>query len=144
MNLQRLLAVSVLCAGAMFAQASNKWMEEVKAGEMAWASAAQKNDLAGLAKLFADEMIYSHSSGLVETKAQYLEALKSGNQKYTSITHSDVTMKNFGDTALVVAKVNMKGTTKGVPFDNTLRLMHTWVKRDGRWQLAGHQTAKLP
>ena len=39
--------------------------------------------------------------------------------------------------------MHMWGTNQNGKFDDRLMLMQTWLKRDGRWQLVAHQTAKL-
>jgi hypothetical protein len=49
-----------------------------------------------------------------------------------------------GDAAVAHSIVNMKGVSNGKPFDDHLMMLHVWVKQAGAWQLAAHQTTKLP
>ncbi len=43
------------------------------------------------------------------------------------------------DTAVVLGKTRVKGTSDGKPFDRVVQFTDTLIKRDGRWQLvAGH------
>jgi hypothetical protein len=37
----------------------------------------------------------------------------------------------------------MHGTNQNGPFDDQLLMIHVWVKVNGSWQLAAHQTTKL-
>ncbi|MCC7234137.1 MAG: nuclear transport factor 2 family protein [Bryobacterales bacterium] len=115
-----------------------------KAQEDTWVAAVRANDLAALDKLLADNLIYTHSTGIVETKAQYLEKLKSGDQKYANIEYSDVKTFHLGRAQVVSATVRMTGATKGVPFDNRLKMLHVWaVQPDGSMRLVAHQTTRL-
>lgn len=118
--------------------------DELKQAEMGWAAAVKKMDQPTIAKMLSEDLIYTHSSGVVESKAEYLKALSSGNQKYDGIEHMNPAFRTYGNTGVVNSKVRMTGSTKGVPFDNQLLMMHVWVKKDGGWQLVAHQTTKLP
>jgi ketosteroid isomerase-like protein len=118
--------------------------DEVREAEMAWVAAVKANDFAKLESLLSPDLIYTHSTGVIEDKGAYLKALKSGNQKYDEIAHSNLRVKAYGgDSGVVTAKVRMAGKSKGTPFDNQLLMMHVWVKQGGRWQLAAHQTTRL-
>jgi ketosteroid isomerase-like protein len=48
-----------------------------------------------------------------------------------------------GDTAILTARMRMHGTNQSGAFDDQLLLIHVWVKLNGSWQLAPHQTTKL-
>jgi Domain of unknown function (DUF4440) len=58
-------------------------------------------DFAALEAMFHDELLYTHSSGLTDTKATWLASLRSGKTKYKSATCSDRKVRLAGDTALV-------------------------------------------
>jgi ketosteroid isomerase-like protein len=135
-----LCATALFCATYAFAAAE----DEVQKAEMAWVKAVEAGDYAKLDSYLASDLIYTHSTGIIEDKAAYLKALKSGNQKYASITHSNLRVKAYGgDTGVVTAKVRMTGATKGTPFDNQLLMIHVWAKEGGKWQLVAHQTTRL-
>lgn len=117
--------------------------DEIVAAEKAWAKAVMALDYAALDALYSDELIYAHSTGIVETKQQYLDKLKQGTQKYALIDHEKVTTKTFGDSAIAHATVRMKGSSAMGPFDNRLMLMHVWVREGGKWRMVAHQTTRL-
>lgn len=142
MKSANLIAAIVLCLGTALAQAPMQ--EEVSKAETAWARAIEKTDAAALERILADDLVYAHSTGLVETKQQYIKSMQSGNQKYASVQPVNPNVRVYGDTAVVNSKVRMTGATKGQPFDNELLLIHVWVKKQGRWQLVAHQTTRLP
>ena len=57
-------------------------------------------DFAALDKLVHDELLYTHSSGVTDTKASWLEAMKSGKIKYKSASCSERQVRFFGEIAL--------------------------------------------
>jgi len=54
--------------------------------------------------ILSKELVYTHSTGLVEDKGQYLQALTSGKQRYDSIEYDAPAIQTYGSTA-VVAKI---------------------------------------
>lgn len=117
--------------------------DEIRAAEKQWAAAVTKKDLAALASILSEQLIYAHSTGVVETKGEYMGKLKTGITRYDAIEHLSLTVKMFGDAAVAHSRVRMKGAGKDGPFDNELLMMHFWVKQGGRWRLAAHQTTRL-
>jgi ketosteroid isomerase-like protein len=131
----------VLAAGLVLTAAVQ---DEVAQAEKAWAAAVIKGDHATLDKLLADGLIYTHSSGLVEDKAAYFGNLKSGALKYETLNEEGVTVKAYGDAAIVHARMKMTGINKGQPFNVSAVMTHVWVKQGGAWKLAAHQATRLP
>ena len=118
--------------------------DEIKDADMQWAAAAKAGDAAKLDRLLSNDLIYTHATGVIDDKAAYIEKLKSKRQKYDGIIHSNVRVKVFGgDAAILTARMRMHGTNQNGAFDDQLLLIHVWVKLNGSWQLAAHQTTKL-
>ena len=117
---------------------------EVRKTIDAFFAAVKKNDVAGAGRYLADDLIYTHSTGIVEGKQEYLNKLKTGDQKYTGVDFIKPTFRVFGNTAVVNTQARMTGATKGVPFDNTVFLLHVWVKQGNEWKLVAHQTTRKP
>jgi len=107
-------------------------------------AAVKKNDVAAVANFLAEDLVYTHSTGIVEGKKEYLAKLKTGDQKYTGIELMSPKIRTFGDTAVMNTQTRMTGASKGVPFDNTLFLMQVWVKQGGSWKMVAHQTTTKP
>lgn len=116
---------------------------DLEAAEKAWAAAVVKRDFPALDRILSDRLIYAHATGIVESKSEYLNKLRSGAQRYDGIHHEKMTVRLFGDAAAVHSHVRMSGQSKNQPFDDRLMMLHLWVKRDSRWQLAAHQTTRL-
>lgn len=134
----------VFCALIPLATFAAVSEDELRQAEKAWATAVTKKDYAALERILHDELIYAHSTGVIETKTQYVNRLRTGAQKYDSIEHEKITVKLHGDAAVTHSIVRMKGLSDKRPFDDRLMMIHLWVKRGGQWRLAAHQTTKLP
>jgi ketosteroid isomerase-like protein len=115
---------------------------EVRKSVDGFLAAVKKNDVTAAGRYLADDLIYTHSTGIVDTKQDYLNKLKSGDQKYTGIDFIKPTIRVYGNTAVINTQARMTGATKGVPFDNQLFLMHVWVKQGSDWKLVAHQTTR--
>ena len=61
-------------------------------------------DFAALEKLVHGDLLYTHSSGVTDTKASWLESMKSGKTRYKSASCSDRQVRFFGEVALVRGK----------------------------------------
>lgn len=138
----RAIGLLLLCF-ALARPAAPPAEEQIRQAEKAWAAAVTSNDFAALDRILHDELIYAHSTGVVETKAQYIGRLRTGAQKYDSIVHEKITVKLHGEAAVAHSVVHMKGHSDKRPFDDRLMMMHLWVKRGGQWRLAAHQTTNL-
>lgn len=80
------LITLLACATASLAFAAGP-AGEITAAEKAWAKAVTALDYATLEKILSPDLVYAHSTGVIEAKTQYLAKLKSGTQKYDVIYH---------------------------------------------------------
>lgn len=119
--------------------------DEVKKAEQDWAAGITKNDFALLGKVLADDLHYLHSTGLVETKAGYIESMRSGKQKYKSLQYGNMKVRVYGTAAVVNADAQVEFVTDGKPGKAHLAITHVFAKnKAGQWQLVSHQSLKLP
>ena len=119
--------------------------EEIKSADQAWAKAVKTRDVATLEKMYTNDLVYGHSTGNVDTKQSYLDRLKTGKQRYDTMTFESTKVLLYGDSAMTHSFVRFTGVNDSGPFDDHLMLMHYWVKQkhNGTWRLAAHQTAKI-
>jgi ketosteroid isomerase-like protein len=119
--------------------------EDILKVEQAWADAVFKGDVEALEKLLADNISYIHGTGLVETKAQFIEQLRSGNRKFLApIVPEEVDVRVFGDTAIVTGKFTLKVLSRGKEITGVNRFTHVFARVGKQWQLVAHQATLLP
>jgi len=117
--------------------------DEVLQAERNWAASVVAGDFDRVEALLDDTLIYAHSTGIIESKDQYLGKLRSGAQHYDSIEHEKTTVRVHGDAAVVHSIGVMTGKNANGPFHDRLMIMHFWVNTDGKWLLGAHQTTRL-
>ena len=116
----------------------------IRDAEKAWSTAVTTRDFHALENILGDRLIYAHATGAIESKDQYLGRMRSGAQKYDSITQESITIVPYGDSAVTHSILRMQGTTNGKPFNDHVMALHVWEKQGGAWKLVAHQTTKLP
>ncbi len=140
--MKKLLAISVISVLSLLAQ--SKRADAVKAAEKAWAESTVKNDKAALEKVLSDDLAYIHSTGDIDNKKAFISNLD-GARKYTKLDHENIEVREYGNTAVVMATANLATSMKGAPPNPAhLRMLHVWVLRNGNWQLVAHQSLRLP
>ena len=99
-------------------------------------------DKAGLDKLSLAELSYGHSSGRIENKAEFIEALVSGKSGFSAIELSDQTV-NIVDDRIALVRHVFNGKRKADGSDMKLAILTVWLDRQGQWRLLARQAAKL-
>ena len=142
-----LFAMMLALAPSMLAQSgTGKVEQQVLQAEKDRFAAMIKGDRPALEKLLADDLTYTHSSALFETKEQFIKSVTSGNIDYVSIVPNepDWKVRVNGNTAVVngVAAVNVIDNGK----DRKIRIRFTTVhaNRSGAWQLLAWQATVIP
>jgi len=98
-------------------------------------------DKAALEKLAAAELSYGHSSGKLENKAQFIEALTSGASGFSVITLEAQTVDVVDNIALV--RHVFHGTRRKQGDKVKLLTLLVWVQQQNQWKLLARQAAKL-
>ena len=99
----------LLCSMFLLADTPEaKSEKEVLAAMKAWKQAMLMRDRAALEALYAPGLLYVHSSGKQESKAEAIEAAVAGKDRYEAIDLEDISVSVYGNTALVKAKVILR------------------------------------
>lgn len=106
-------------------------------------AAMANKDIAALEKLIADDLIYTHSSARLDTKASLIGNMTSGSTVYTEVTPSDVVAQDCGDTVVLTGKARIGVMSGGKPNAFTVRFTDVYAKRNGQWQMVTWQSTRL-
>ncbi len=109
------------------------------------AQATIKKDVATLDKIYHPDLTYSHSSALLQSKAEVLKAA-AGPGVTESMTFHDSTIRVYGNVALVRGINELRNGTPGAMHDNHLNILWVLIKGPGPhgWQIVARQTTRLP
>jgi len=117
--------------------------EEALKAEDARFAAQMAGDVAAMQRLFGDDLVYVHSSTLVDTKASFIESIRSGNVKYRSMKRGDAKVRTYGCIAIVTASANFEVTARGQELSLHLLYHAIWAKRAGGPQFVSWQATRV-
>lgn len=106
-------------------------------------SAMISGERAALEAIAADQLSYGHSSGVIETKAEFVEKIASGKSDFVSIDLSDQTITVSGKTAIVRHLLNAQTNDGGKPGSVKLKILLVWQKQKQGWKLLARQAVKF-
>ncbi len=101
-------------------------------------------DTDALALILADELTYTHTSAAQDTKQSLIQAIQSGTLKYESIATDDVSVRVYGDTAVVTGSAKLTVVARGQQNSFGLRFTDVYAKQEERWQMVAWQSTRLP
>jgi hypothetical protein len=101
-------------------------------------------DLPTLGRLFHDRLSYAHSSGVRDTRDEYLAKIENGYYDYARVDHSAERVDVLGDTAVVVGRMSADLTVDGTPKTIDNLALAVWTRDAGEWQLVAYASTPLP
>ena len=143
-------ACAILCVivvlGTALSAANNPADEKALMATLeAMAKATIAKDVATLGKIYGDDVTYSHSSAMTETKDQVLKAV-AGPSQAEFMKFSDTTIRVYGDVALVKGITDFRNGPPGKQLDNHLNILWVMVRRPQGphgWQIVARQTTRI-
>ena len=105
--------------------------------------AQMANDFDALEALIAEDLVYIHSSTVQDTKASFIESLRSGKVRYNNMQRSDTKVRIFGDVAIVTGKAVFEVTARDQDMTLNLLFHAVWAKRDSGLQFVSWQATRL-
>jgi ketosteroid isomerase-like protein len=107
-------------------------------------TAMAEKDIATLNELIADDLIYTHSTARLDTKASLIGNMQSGSTVYTSVVPSDVKAQDLGDTVVLTGSCKISVNAGGRANSFGVRFTDVYARRGGRWQMVTWQSTRLP
>jgi ketosteroid isomerase-like protein len=116
----------------------------VNAAVEALTKAMLQADRGALERLVADQLSYGHSSGLLESKAQFVDVVANRKTVYKAITLSEPSTVMAGDNAIVRHIFSNTTETGGKTASISVGILQVWQKQAGNWKLLARQAFRLP
>ena len=98
-------------------------------------------DIKSLERYYGEDFVFTHGTGLVDSKTSWIEAIKK-NKGYLSREHDSTQVELHRDIAIVTGKLTVgridpakDGTTK-----YSLRYVRVFALRKKDWQMISHRT----
>jgi hypothetical protein len=118
--------------------------EEAMAAEAARYAAQMANDFAALERLLGDDLVYVHSSTTVDTKASFIDSMRSGTVRYRHMALGETTVRCYGGLAVISGRGTFEVTARGQDMTMELLFHALWAKRSGGLQFVSWQATRLP
>ena len=148
-GITRLVAGVLLGTAAvgMAASAANRQDDQKTLAKLDadYQKAVEQNDTKTMARILADDFILVEGDGTVSTKADLLKDAASGKTRYEHQVDSDRTIRIWGDTAVVTAKLWAKGSEDGKHVDYYMWFSDTYIRKPTGWSYVfGQASLALP
>lgn len=132
-------------AASTVSAADEKVIAAVRAADDERVAAIQAADKARLDAIFSDVLHYTHSSGKIDNKASYMQALVSKAtvyDRYEYLERSFVPLTP--DVVLMTAHALIYSVSASGRNENDLAILAVYRRENGKWRFAAWQSAKLP
>lgn len=117
---------------------------EVKQAQAFRLQAMLDVDVGALNSLLADDLTYTHSTGMLETKDEFLQSLQAETIRYLSISPQDIQVRVDGDVGVVTGITAVRVHVGGQDRAASLRITEVHRKTVDGWQLVAYQSTRIP
>lgn len=148
-NLSRLAGAAALATVAVASASASPEDDRraVAALDTAYQAAVKVNDAATMGRILADDFVLILGSGKTYSRDDLLETARARSIAYEQQDEEPGTqvVRVWGDTAVVTAKLWIKGLNEGKAFDRRLWFSDTYVRTPTGWRYAlGQASLPLP
>ncbi len=101
-------------------------------------------DVELLERFLTDDLTYAHTTGITETKTEFLSTIASGRIDYIAIVPSEVVVRVYGDVAVLTGLARLRGAVGDREVGFTLRFLDVSRRVGDNWQLVAWQSVRVP
>ena len=124
--------------------AASEVAELLRGIEERLATAWVEGDRSFIEQILADDWSVTDLTGRVLKKAEVLEeAFGSKDRQVVSMQIDDISVRSFGDWAIVTGRTQAAGEYQGEVAEVTLRFTDVFAYRDGDWQVVASQATLI-
>lgn len=138
------LVLAATLPGLAGACEPGKVVAEVTAADAERYRVMENGDLPALAGFLGDDLIYTHSSALVDSKETYIDSVRSGKVVYKQTRRSDLRVSPYGCTAVMTGRGDFSVSIDGKDVEVQLRFTNVWVKNPAGWQMVAWEATRIP
>lgn len=137
----RAIMVSLLFVTVASAADSEK---EVLAAHERRLAATLAGDAGTLGSMMTDDLTFMHPDATVETKAQFIEAVRTKRYQYRSLTDEARQVRVHDKTGIVSGISRIVITVGGQEIDVRVAFTELWVKKGKAWRMVLWQATQVP
>ncbi len=114
---------------------TNDALQEVLAAHEKRRIATLNGDANTVASMMTDDLTFTHANAVVETKEQFVDALKTQRLQYKTLTDEDRQIRVNGNTGVVSGTVHIVVDASGTVYDLRVLFTELWVKEGDTWKM---------
>jgi hypothetical protein len=122
-------------------------VEEILALETKRIAAMKRQDVDTLDGLLADDLSYTHSRGVTDTKTSFLELVRNpgAHGRYLDVEFSDTYVIPLGGAVVVRgrAQITLERPPGQAPVSYPVLFLDVWERRRGTWRLVAWQATRV-
>jgi ketosteroid isomerase-like protein len=116
---------------------------EVRTAERQRFEAMMKQDVAALDTLLDEDLSYVHTDGEMQSKAEFIDLIRTRRLVYESIEPSDMHVRVYEGIAIVTGRSQMRVRSASGVSSFGIRFTEAHVHREGRWLLTAWQATRV-
>lgn len=116
---------------------------EVRVAEHQRFEAMMKRDMVALDTLLDEEVTYVPSKGTIQSRKEFIDAIKKRSTVYDSIAARDVRVRVYHGLALATGRAEQQVRDNKGASKFTVRFTEVYVRREGRWLLTAWEARRL-
>lgn len=106
--------------------------------------ASARNDIAVIRRIVGDDYIGIEAIGKIETKATWIDGIKSEAVIVEAEEPSEMKVRMYGDVAVVTGHLSIRDKRDNKVGHHEVAFTDVWVRRNGHWQLVNYQGTMMP
>jgi hypothetical protein len=107
-------------------------------------TASRDRDITSLTAMLHDDFVFVHSNGRVDSRADYLDLLASGNLVYISMESRDVDVRSAGESVgTVLSRIDLVADYQGNRLIISALVLTVWLRGEGGWQALSIQSTPV-
>jgi len=107
-----------------------------------WVKALVRGDAKTLDAIMADDFCFAYPME-GDDKHQFISDVTSGDVRVEFLNRENVTVRIWGNTAVLTAKDSARWFYQGRDFSGDYKICHVYAQRDGKWQLVSVQACPM-
>jgi ketosteroid isomerase-like protein len=121
------------------------YKREISGLEEQWRVAQIAGDVNAMERLLSDDYVGITMNGMVNTKTQQLDRIRSKAFVLSKMDLSDDKIRIIGTVAIVTCKAEVQGTNEGMPISGAYRYTRVYQRLpSGDWKITNFEVTRVP
>jgi ketosteroid isomerase-like protein len=117
--------------------------EAVAALNTKWMHAYTTGDTAFLERHMSEDYVGTFPDGSVHDKEGEIEAVKSGTVKIAEMTPKEMTVRMYGNAAVITGRSHIEAVVAGQAMSADFRFTDVWIAQKDGWRAVASQVTRI-